>query len=178
MKSNMKKYLALLLALITLTQLAACSTIDNTGDAAETAQPTEQGTPPEPPDGNGNGPQGTPPDGTPPDGQMGGNPPDGNPPGGNAPGSEIDQGSSANTIDADGSYSGESYTSTGDDENALRIDGASVTLDSISVDKASGASSNTESGDFYGANAAILATNGTINFNGYTITLADGTVLS
>lgn len=103
MKSNMKKYLALLLALIMLTQLAACSTINSTGDAAETAQPTEQGTPPEPPDGNGNGPQGTPPDGTPPDGQMGGNPPEGNPPGDSAPGGEVDQGSSANTIDADGS---------------------------------------------------------------------------
>ena len=137
----MKKYLALLLALIMLTQLAACSTIDNTGDTAETAQPTEQGTPP---DGNGNGPQGAPPDGTPPDGQMGGNPPDGNPPGGNAPGGKVNQGSSANTIDADGSYSGESYTSTGDDENALRIDGTSVMLDGISVDKASGASSDAE----------------------------------
>lgn len=123
----MKKYLALLLALIMLTQLAACSTIDNTGDTAETAQPTEQGTPP---------------DGTPPDGQMGGNPPDGNPPGGNAPGGEVNQGSSANTIDEDGSYSGESYTSTGDDENVLRIDGTSVMLDGISVDKASGASSD------------------------------------
>lgn len=109
---------------------------------AETAQPTEQGTPPEPPDGNGNGPQGTPPDGTPPDGQMGGNPPDGNPPGGNAPGGEVNQGSSTNTIDEDGSYSGESYTSTGDDENALRIDGTSVMLDGISVDKTSGASSD------------------------------------
>ncbi len=145
----MKKYLALLLALIMLTQLAACSTIDNTGDTAETAQPTEQGTPPEPPDGNGNGPQGAPPDGTPPDGQMGGNPPDGNPPGGNAPGGKVNQGSSANTIDADGSYSGESYTSTGDDENALRIDGTSVMLDGISVDKASGASSDAEGVAFY-----------------------------
>lgn len=148
MKSNMKKYLALLLALIMLTQLAACSTINSTGDTAETAQPTEQGTPPEPPDGNGNGPQGTPPDGTPPDGQMGGNPHEGNPPVDSAPGGEVDQGSSANIIDTDGNYSGESYTSTGDDENALRIDGASVTLDGISVDKASGASSNAESGDF------------------------------
>ena len=127
-----------------LTQLAACSTIDNTGDTAETSQPTEQGTPPEPPDGNGNGPQGTPPDGTPPDGQMGGNPPDGNPPGGNAPGGEVNQGSSANTIDEDGSYSGESYTSTGDDENVLRIDGTSVMLDGISVDKTSSASSDAE----------------------------------
>lgn len=155
-----------------LTQLAACSTINSTGDAAETAQSTEQGTPPEPPDGNGNGPQGTPPDGTPPDGQMGGNPPEGNPPGDSAPGGEVDQGSSANTIDADGSYSGESYTSAGDDENALRIDGASVTLDGISVDKASGASSNAESGDFYGVNAAILATNGAI------VTITNATVTS
>ena len=119
MKSNMKKYLALLLALIMLTQLAACSTINSTGDAAETAQPTEQGTTPEPPDENGNGPQGTPPDGTSPDSQMGGNPPEGNPPGGSAPGGEVDQGSSANIIDTDGSYSGESYTSAGDDETRL-----------------------------------------------------------
>ena len=77
------------------------------------------------------------------------------------------------------------------------------TLDGISVDKSAGSSSNTENGDFYGVNAALLATNGanvtiknatvtssaqngngifsygsgTINFNGYTITLADGTVL-
>lgn len=80
---------------------------------------------------------------------MGGNPPDGNPPGGNAPGGEVNQGSSANTIDEDGSYSGESYTSTGDDENALRIDGTSVTLDGISVDKTSGASSDAGGVDFY-----------------------------
>ena len=73
---------------------------------------------------------------------MGGNPPDGTPPGGNAPGGEVNQGSSTNTIDEDGSYSGESYTSTGDDENALRIDGTSVMLDGISVDKTSGASSD------------------------------------
>ncbi|MCD8376800.1 MAG: hypothetical protein LUD69_07635 [Oscillospiraceae bacterium] len=74
--------------------------------------------------------------------------------------SEVDQGSSANTIDADGDYADETYTSTGDDENALRVDGATVTLDGISVDKSGGASSDTESGDFYGINAALLATNG------------------
>ncbi len=84
---------------------------------------------------------------------------------------EVTQGSSANTIDSDGEYSGTSYSSTGDDENALRIDGATVTLDGITVDKSSGSSSNTENGDFYGMNAALLATNGA----NVTITNADVT---
>ena len=72
----------------------------------------------------------------------------------------VTQGDSANTISADGTYSGTSYVSTGDDENALRIDGAAATLDGITVDKSAGATSNTENGDFYGVNAALLATNG------------------
>ncbi len=81
---------------------------------------------------------------------------------GGAPGgsSEVTQGSSANTISTGGEYSGESYSSTGDDENALRIDGAAVTLSDVTVSKSAGSSSNPENGDFYGVNAAILATNG------------------
>ena len=74
--------------------------------------------------------------------------------------SEVTQGDSANTISAEGTYTDTTYTSTGDDENALRIDGADVALDGITVDKSSGATSNTENGDFYGVNAALLATNG------------------
>ena len=74
--------------------------------------------------------------------------------------SEVTQGTSANTLDSDGEYSDVAYSSTGDDENALRIDGATVTLTNITVDKTSGATSNTENGDFYGINAALLATNG------------------
>ncbi len=78
--------------------------------------------------------------------------------------SETDQGTSATTLDSDGSYSGETYESTGDDENALRVDNATVSLDSITVNKSVGSSSNTENGDFYGVNAALLATNGaTVN---------------
>ena len=72
----------------------------------------------------------------------------------------VTQGTSANTIDTDGNISDMSYTSISDDENALRITGASVTLDNITVDKSSGNSSNTEDGDFYGQNAALLATDG------------------
>lgn len=72
----------------------------------------------------------------------------------------VTQGTSANTIDADSSVYTETYESDGNDENALRVDGAEVTLDDITVKKSGGNSSNTEDGDFYGQNAALLATNG------------------
>lgn len=112
-------------------------------------------TPPDKPDGaEGENGQGTPPDKPDGDGQGG-------PGGGSFGGSgEVTQGDSANTIDSDGTYSSETYSSTGDDENALRVDGATVTLDGITVDKSAGSSSNTEDGDFYGMNAALLATDG------------------
>ena len=107
--------------------------------------------------------------------------PDGNPgnpgggqggPGGFGGSGEVTQGDSANTISEDGTYSGAAYTSTGDDENALRIDGATVTLDGIIVDKSAGATSNTENGDFYGVNAALLATDGAA------VTIKNATVTS
>lgn len=85
---------------------------------------------------------------------------------------EVTQGAAATTISEDGTYSGESYTSTGDDENALRVDGADVTLDGVTVDKSAGAASNTEDGDFYGMNAALLA------MNGATVTIKNATVTS
>ncbi len=86
--------------------------------------------------------------------------------------STVTQGGSANTIDSDSSVSETTYTSTGDDENALRVDGATVALDGITVDKSAGSTSNTENGDFYGVNAALLATNGA------TVTIKNATVTS
>ena len=92
-------------------------------------------------------------------------------PGGFGGSGEVTQGTSANTIDTDTTESGTTYTSTGDDENALRVDGAAVTLSGITVDKSAGKSSNTEDGDFYGMNAALLATNGaTVNIENATVT--------
>lgn len=138
--------------------------------------------------------------------------------------SEVTQGDSANTITEDGTYTGTTYTSTGDDENALRVDGATVTIknatltannsealviegqNSIALENcdvignmsdtkgSSGsngaqveftADSQTINGDIIVDNISTLdfsltngiVLNGTINFNGYTITLADGTVL-
>ncbi len=93
-------------------------------------------------------------------------------PGGFGGSGEVTQGSSANTIAEDGVYEGLSYFSTGDDENALRIDGATVTLSGVSVDKSAGSTFNTEDGDFYGMNAALLATNGA------TVTIQNATVTS
>ena len=110
------------------------------------------------PSGNG-GPGGAP------DGQGG--------PGGSGFGGSgtVTNGTSATTIDEDTEISGETYESSGDDENALRIDGATVTLDGVTVEKSGGESSNTEDGDFYGQNAAVLALNGaTVTITGATIT--------
>lgn len=106
---------------------------------------------------------------------LGGTPPDNE--GGGSGGSDdssdsADQGSSANTITENGTYTDTTYTSAGDDENALRIDGATVTLENITVNKISGESSDTEAGDFYGINAALPATNGAV------VTISSATVTS
>ncbi|MCB7514337.1 hypothetical protein LI073_10080 [bacterium 210917-SL.2.15] len=73
---------------------------------------------------------------------------------------QVTRGTAAHELTEDGAYSGISYSSVGDDENALRVTGAAVMLDGISADKSTGVSSNTEDGDFYGKNAALLATDG------------------
>lgn len=70
-----------------------------------------------------------------------------------------DNGTSANSAEDNAVLSGESYSSENDDENALRADGVTVTLTDCTITK-SGNSSNTENGDFYGMNAALLAQNG------------------
>ena len=159
----MKKLIAMILAAAMLLSLTACGSTaaDAAADnpEAETASADASAeTPPEKPDGTppdgANGQPGTPPDGNPPDGAPNGQP------GGFGGSGEVTQGTSANTISEDTAVTGTSYSSTGDDENALSVDGAAVTLDGITVDKRAGATSNTEDGDFYGMNAALLATNG------------------
>lgn len=85
---------------------------------------------------------------------------------------EVTQGTAAHTLSANGEYSEEIYSSFSDDENALRVDNAAVTLSGITVDKSAGATSNTEDGDFYGMNAALLATNGA------EVTIQDSTISS
>lgn len=185
----MKKLISILLAAAMLLSLAACTSTAAADDteSVPASSDTSTETPPELPDGEAPAMSGgeTPPekpDGTPPDGANGqpGTPPDGNPPdgapngqpGGFGGSGEVTQGTSANTISEDTAVTGTGYSSTGDDENALRVDGAAVTLDGITVDKRAGATSNTEDGDFYGMNAALLATNGA------TVTIKNATVNS
>lgn len=171
----MKKLISILLAAAMLLSLAACTSTaaDAAADdpEAETASADASAeTPPEKPDGTppdgANGQPGTPPDGNPPDGAPNGQP------GGFGGSGEVMQGTSANTISEDTAVTGTGYSSTGDDENALRVDGAAVTLDGVTVDKSAGAASNTEDGDFYGMNAALLA------MNGATVTIKNATVTS
>lgn len=72
----------------------------------------------------------------------------------------VTNGTAATTVSEADSIKGKTYQSSGDDENALRIDGSTVELEGINVIKSGGSSSNTENGDFYGQNAGLLALNG------------------
>ena len=90
--------------------------------------------------------------------------------GGPGQGSDASNGTAATTIDADTTADGETYSSTGDDENALRVDGATATLSNITVNKTAGSSSSADNGDFYGMNAGLLAQNGA------TVTIKSATV--
>lgn len=103
---------------------------------------------------------------------MGGAAQAGGQPGANFGGSStVTNGTAVTTIDSDTSVSAQSYASSGDDENALRIDGATASLNNITINKTGGASSNTENGDFYGMNAGLLALNGaTVTISGATVT--------
>lgn len=73
---------------------------------------------------------------------------------------QVSQGSAARNVTENGVLEDQVFGSTGNDENALRITGASVTLKNVEIMKEEGTSSSTENGDFYGMNAALLATGG------------------
>ncbi|WP_440300663.1 hypothetical protein [Huintestinicola butyrica] len=80
-------------------------------------------------------------------------------PGGGFGANGTDNGTAANNADDNAVLSNMSYSSENDDENALRADGVTVSLTDCTITK-TGSSSNTENGDFYGMNAALLAENG------------------
>ena len=157
MRLATKRIASLTCAAALLLSLAACSSAGSTASSSESTAKSAsmtapgEGTPPDKPDGAG-GPGG-------PGGGFGGS-------------GTVTQGTSANTIDTDTTVYSETYESTGDDENALRVDGATATLNGITVNKSAGKSSNTEDGDFYGQNAALLATNGA------TVTIENATITS
>ena len=80
-------------------------------------------------------------------------------PGGGFGANGTDNGTAANNADDDAVLNNMSFSSENDDDNALRADGVTVSLADCTITK-TGSSSNTENGDFYGMNAALLAENG------------------
>lgn len=106
-------------------------------------------------------------------GNAGGGAP-GQPGGGNSGGVESYDAVSEYTTDAD--VDGETFESTGTDENAIHVyGGADVTLNNITVTRSSEESSGGDNSSFYGVGAAILTTDGqTTLTNSTIITDADG----
>lgn len=70
----------------------------------------------------------------------------------------------ATTLSETASTDAQTYASTTGGENALLVTAGEVTLNSPTVTKSGDESS--ENSDFYGTNAAVLATGGVINING------------
>lgn len=68
-----------------------------------------------------------------------------------------------NEYTEDTSISNESFTSTGTDENAILVNGATVSLDNITLNRTSSDSTGGDNASFYGVGASILVTNGTVN---------------
>ncbi|MCR4709838.1 MAG: hypothetical protein K5653_06270 [Clostridiales bacterium] len=129
--------------------------------------------PPEPPDGEA--PQGQPPQGNPPGNSSDGSTPpalpDGEAPQGGAPGSQSNadityQG--ATEFSTDSSESGKTYSSKTSGEQALLVTGGTSTIDNATVTK-SGDSDGDEA-DFYGTNAAVLASDGSLDISDSNIT--------
>ena len=96
---------------------------------------------------------------------MAGGPPPGSPPGpppgqgGAIPSGTVDHGTYAAKADSD--IDGGTFSSTGDAENALRVEGGvRVTLDNLVVRKTAGAAGAGDSSNFYGSNAGILVMDG------------------
>ncbi len=62
---------------------------------------------------------------------------------------------------SDTTVDGESFTSTGTDENAIHVSGGTTTLKNIDVTRTSSDSTGGDNSSFYGVGAAVLTTNGT-----------------
>jgi hypothetical protein len=91
---------------------------------------------------------------------------------GNAGGSEKpEEYTAVNTYTEDTELTGDTISSTGTDENAVLVEnGASVSLDSVTIDRTSSDSTGGDNSSFYGVGAATLVTDGTAYVNNSTIT--------
>lgn len=102
-------------------------------------------------------------------GEMGGMGGMGGPGGGMSSG--MDSYDAATEYTTDAVTTGETYASTGSDENAVHVyEGAAVTLDSAAITRDSDDSTGGDNSSFYGVGAAALVTDGTLKINNSTIT--------
>ena len=177
---NLKRVLISLLVLTTVFVSAfSFAYADSSSDTSVTETSTSQSQPGNPPSGDppSGGPGGSG-GGTPPDkpdgdssGGPGGTPPDGAPggSGGSGGSSSADISYTGNTeFTSDTTESGQTYTSGESNVQALLVSGGTSTIDKATVTK-TGDSDGDES-DFYGTNAAVLATSGTLNITDSEIT--------
>ena len=74
------------------------------------------------------------------------------------------------TYDSDTSVSGETISSTGDEENAILVKGGSVDFDNMTVTRESDSSTGGDNASFYGVSAAVLGTDGTTKVTNSNIT--------
>lgn len=172
---------ALIVTIITASAFTfAFADSGNSGSSSDQSTAAQSGpsgsAPPEPPDGNGP-PQGDPPGdppsgdnsngGTPPSGGNG-NPP-GDPPSGTPGGQATDISYTAATeLTEDTNESGKTYTSSQSNEQALLSSGGTSIIDKATVTKTG--DSDGDDSDFYGTNAAVLATDGKLTITNSDIT--------
>ena len=71
---------------------------------------------------------------------------------------------------SDGSYSNETYESTGSDENAVLVSSGVVTISDSTVTRTSSDSTGGDNSSFYGVGAALLCTDGTLTVSNTDIT--------
>ncbi|MCD8065958.1 MAG: S-layer homology domain-containing protein [Oscillospiraceae bacterium] len=71
---------------------------------------------------------------------------------------------------SDTTVSGETFSSTGTDENAILVTGGSVALSNVTVTRVSSDSTGGDNSSFYGVGAAVLATGGSAYISDSTIT--------
>ncbi len=154
-RSLMRLMISLLIAVIVLMSGMCYAFAEGAGSPP--GDPPSGGPGGEPPGGFGGGPGG--PGGEPPGGFGGG-------PGGMSAADINYSGTTEFSTDTD--ESGRTYSSTGSNEQALLVTGGTSTVSGAAVTK-TGDSDGDES-DFYGTNAAVLATNGTLNISDSEIT--------
>ena len=95
--------------------------------------------------------------------------PDGSGGMGGAPGggsSGVSEYSAVTEYSSDTVTSGQSYSSTGTDENAVLVSGGNVVLQNPTVSRTSSDSTGGDNSSFYGVGAAVLATDGTVYIDG------------